>query len=74
VTRVYEYESDFVRRFVLQGRAEGATLSLLMVLKAREIDVPDDALAQVTACDDLAQLEAWIRRAATATSSDDVFT
>jgi hypothetical protein len=80
-SRTYEYQSDFVRKYVFQGRAEGRAEgrvegevdAVLTVLDARGIDVPDDARARITACTDLDQLKDWVRRAVTATSIDDVF-
>jgi hypothetical protein len=35
--------------------------------------VPDDARARITGCTDLDQLDAWVRRAATVDSIDDLF-
>ncbi|MDT5024739.1 MAG: hypothetical protein QOE61_1165 [Micromonosporaceae bacterium] len=77
----YEYQSDFVRRYVFQGRAEGReegraegeATAVLAVLDARGIDVPDDARTRITECSDLNQLDTWVRRAATAESIDDLF-
>ncbi|HLV59100.1 MAG TPA: hypothetical protein VKY81_09575 [Natronosporangium sp.] len=81
MTTTYEYQSDFVRKYVHQGRAEGRVegrvegevAALFAVLSARGIDVPDDARARISACTDPDQLEAWIRRAATAESVADLF-
>jgi hypothetical protein len=72
-TGTYEYQSDLVRRFILQGRAEGESLSVLAVLEARGIPVPDEVRARITECTDSDQLNAWVRRAATADSVDDLF-
>jgi hypothetical protein len=80
-TRMREYQSDFVRRFVLKGRAEGMAWGMaegmaravLAVLEARGIAVPDDARARITECSDLDQLETWVRRAVTAASMRDLF-
>jgi hypothetical protein len=72
----YEYQSDFARRYVAQGkaegRAEGRAYAILAVLAARGLDVPEDARARITACTDLAQLDAWLARAVTAASATDV--
>lgn len=77
MTTTYEYQSDFVRKYVYQGRAEGRVegevAALFAVLSARGIDVPDGARARITACTDPDLLEAWIRRAATAESVADLF-
>lgn len=75
--RTHEYQSEFVRRYVFQGRAEGKAegeaIAVLSVLDARGIDVPDDARTRITGCADLDQLDAWVRRAATADSIHDLF-
>jgi hypothetical protein len=72
-----EYQSDFVRRFVNQGRAEGEAKgeakALLAVLAARGIEVPDEARARITGCSDVEQLEVWIRRAVTVSSVHHLF-
>src|SRR5690606_35500173 len=73
MTTTYEYQSDFVRKYVHQGRAEGEVAALLTVLSARGIDVPAVAVARIAACADADQLDAWIRRAAAATSVADLF-
>jgi hypothetical protein len=39
----------------------------------RGTEVPDDARERVTVCGDIGQLKAWLRRAATAHSLDEVF-
>lgn len=43
------------------------------MLAARGIDVPDDARTRITECSDLDQLDAWIGRATTATSVQELF-
>jgi hypothetical protein len=68
----WEYQSDFVRRYVMQGRAEERAQSVLAVLAARHVDVPEVARARIAACSDLAVLEQWLARAATASSVADV--
>lgn len=80
-TGTYEYQSEFARRYfsqgvaegVAEGTAEGEARALLAFLAARGIDVPPAARSHITACRDLAQLETWIRRAATIGSIDDLF-
>ena len=46
--------------------------ALLAVLAARRIDLSDEARATITACNDTETLTAWIGRAATADSIEDV--
>ncbi|MER6948238.1 hypothetical protein ABT294_29850 [Nonomuraea sp. NPDC000554] len=57
----------------VEGRAEEAARSVLLVLAARGFDVPDDARARITTCTDVAQLETWLTRAATAQTPQDLF-
>jgi len=67
-TAAHRYQSDFARRYFNQGEAK----ALLAILDARNIWVPDDIRADIMTCTDTAQLEAWIRRAATADKIQDV--
>ncbi|MFI9509965.1 hypothetical protein [Nocardia sp. NPDC052566] len=63
----YEYQSDFARKYVAQGRAEGrvveAARAVLNVLEARGLAISEDTRDQITGCTDIEQLEAWHRRA-----------
>jgi hypothetical protein len=69
----YEYQSDFARRYVAQGRAEGraeeAARAVLTVLRVRGIAVPDAARERILAQKDPEQLERWLERAAVAASA-----
>jgi hypothetical protein len=76
----YEYQSDFARRYVAEGKAEGKAEgevegrahALFAVLAARRIEVPNDLRQRIASCSDLALLDLWLARAATAESSADV--
>ncbi|WP_246083781.1 hypothetical protein [Nonomuraea diastatica] len=57
-----------------EGKAEEAAKSVLLVLTARGLDVSEDARVRITSCTDLAQLETWLTRAATAQALQDLFT
>lgn len=72
-TEVREWKSEFFRRHVRQGKAEGKAEDILRVLLARGIDVPEDAHVRIVECTDLNQLNTWVDRAATADSIDDLF-
>ncbi|MEV0384293.1 hypothetical protein [Nonomuraea sp. NPDC050643] len=56
-----------------RGRAEEAARVVLLVLTARGIEIPDNALTEITTCPDVTQLEIWVARAATAQTVDDLF-
>lgn len=72
-TRAYEYQSEFVSKFVRQGRVEGEAEAVLAVLDARGFDVPDGVRDRITGCSDLDQLSRWVRRAAVVDSLEDLF-
>ena len=64
----YEYQSDFARKYVAQGRTEEAARNLLTVLRARGIEVPDAVRERILAQKDPERLEGWLEKAAVATS------
>jgi hypothetical protein len=69
----YEFQSDFAKKYLAKGEATGEAKALLAVLEARGLRTSDEARARILACTDATQLEAWIRKAATATSIDELF-
>ncbi len=71
-TAAHKQESELFRRLGSRFRAEGEAGALLAILEARHIEVPDDIRAEFAACTDTVQLDAWIRRAATADKIEDV--
>lgn len=56
-----------------EGRAEAAVESILTVLDARDITVPAAARKRIQAENDPKQLQRWLKKAAVATSVDDLF-
>jgi hypothetical protein len=68
----YEYQSDFAKKYVAQGRAEGraeeAARNLLTVLRARGFAVPDAVRERILAQKDLERLERWLEKAVVAPS------
>lgn len=84
-TTGYRYQSDFARRYFsagktegkaegkAEGKTEGEARTLLMVLEARSIAVPDEVRARIIDCTDVDQLDTWARRAATANKIGDLF-
>lgn len=80
----YEYQSDFAKKYVAQGRAEGlaeglnqvraeeAARNLLSVLRVRGITVSDAVREHILAQKDPERLERWLEKAAVATSVTEV--
>ncbi len=76
----YEYQSDFAKKYVAQGRAEGftegrtqeAARAVLMVLRARGVAVPDAVRERILAQKDPERLERWLEKAAVASSVAEV--
>ena len=68
----YEYQSDFAKKYVAQGRTEEAARNLLTVLVVRGIAVPDAARERILAQKDPERLERWLEKAVVAASVGDV--
>jgi len=64
----YEYQSDFAKKYVAQGRTEEAARAVLMVLGARGVAVPDAHRERILAQKDPERLERWLEKAAVASS------
>jgi hypothetical protein len=70
---VTRYRSDFARRHNGQGQIDALANDVLIVLDARGIEVPEDVRERITSCTELDRLETWIRRAATVSTAQDLF-
>ena len=76
----YEFQSEWARNLIAQGRAEGEAegeargkaTAILRVLQARGILVAAEIRDQITGCTDLATLDRWIQRAVVAARANDV--
>jgi hypothetical protein len=67
-----EVAAEYQERGEALGEARGEGRSVLTVLDARGIEVPEAVREHILACTDLAQLDVWLRRAVTAASADEV--
>jgi predicted transposase YdaD len=56
-----------------EGKVEGQALAVLAVLEARGLSVTAAQRAKVLGCTDLAQLDGWVRKAATAKTTAELF-
>jgi hypothetical protein len=66
-------EAEAEARGEAMGEAAGRAKTILQVLAARGVAVPAEIRDQVLACTDIAQLDAWVSKAATAETVDEVF-
>lgn len=77
VSKNYEFQSDFAKRYVAEGRAKGRAQGLaeavLQVLAARSIPVPPEVRDRIAQCTDDTTLVAWLDRAVTVTSVSELF-
>ncbi|MFG2940929.1 hypothetical protein [Streptomyces sp. NPDC048282] len=56
-----------------EGLSHGLAEALLVVLSGRGIDISDEARDRITSCDDHDTLTTWLTRAATATTTAELF-
>ncbi len=68
----YEYQSDFAKKYVAEGRTEEAVRNLLTVLRVRGIAVVEAARERILAERDPERLERWHERAILAASVSEV--
>jgi len=73
----YEYQSEFAKKHVAQGYAEGyargLAQSVLTMLEARGLAVPDAIRERILAEKDPDRLDRWLEKAVVASSVDEVF-
>ena len=68
----YDYQSDFAKKYVAQGRAEEAARAVLTVLRTRGISVSEAARERILAEKEPARLERWLENAVVALSIEEV--
>jgi hypothetical protein len=68
----YEYQSDFAKKYVALGRAEGEARALLAALRVRGILVPEATRERILAEKDPERIERWVERAIVADSLAEV--
>jgi hypothetical protein len=61
--------SELYRSIFGKGKAEGKAEGILAVLTARDIPISDVVRARILGCTDGPTLDAWIRRAAVASTA-----
>lgn len=72
-----QYRGRIATKYVAKGREEGRTENaahaVLTVLTARGLELSAAQRAQLAACSDFGQLDAWLTQAVTVTSTDELF-
>jgi hypothetical protein len=72
-----EYRSDYNRAIFAEGEAEGQARgeakAIITVLESRGLTLSAEARARITACMDLDQLDAWLRRVGSVATVDALF-
>jgi hypothetical protein len=68
----YEYQSDFAKKYVAEGRVEGTARAVLTALRVRGIAVPEATRERILAEKDPERLERWHERAILAASLAEV--
>lgn len=58
-----EFQSEFARKYVSLGKAEGKAESILAVLEARGMSITAEERARVLNSKDVAELDRWLKRA-----------
>jgi hypothetical protein len=66
------FKGDFARHHEAVGESRGEARTVLMILEARGVEVPEDVRATIMGCADIDQLDTWARRSATADRIGDV--
>lgn len=72
ISQKYEFQSDFARRYIAEGKAEGRATSVIGVLEARGIVLTAEERARILACTDLDILDDWVRRAVTVERAEEL--
>ncbi|GGZ12729.1 hypothetical protein [Streptomyces poonensis] len=68
------YRSYIAEEIRAEGQAQAGAESILVVLGARGLAIPDHVRGRVTSCTHLDTLTRWHRRAVTAPTAEDIFT
>ncbi|MFV2197592.1 hypothetical protein [Nocardiopsis sp. LOL_012] len=69
----FEYTSEWTQSLRTEGRTEGKAEALLIVLAGHGIEVTDTDRERITGCHDLDVLDTWLHRAATVSSTNELF-
>jgi hypothetical protein len=73
----FDFQSDFARKYIKRGREEGEVAgqakALLAVLESRGMRISKKARTRILACSDIEQIDAWLRKAASVVSVDELF-
>ena len=69
----YEFQSELARESFAKGALASKASAVLAVLEARGLEVSADERERILACSELATLDGWVRKAATVSSTGELF-
>jgi hypothetical protein len=77
----FDFQSDFARKYLRrglekgreEGEVAGQAKALLAVLESRGMRISKKARTRILACTDIGQMDAWLRKAASVASVDELF-
>ncbi|MBB6172500.1 hypothetical protein HNR23_002560 [Nocardiopsis mwathae] len=72
-TGTYEWQTDFARKHIAEGKAEGKAEDIITFLEARGLKVNAEQQKRIRDCTDLEVLSRWVRRAAKVSKAEDLF-
>lgn len=67
------FQSRTAQALWAEGHSDGLAEALLVVLGGRGVDISDEARDRITSCPDHDTLTTWLTRAATATTTAELF-
>jgi len=68
----YQYQTDFAKRYVAEGKAEGLAEAILSVVEFRGLHLSDEQRRRVLSCQDPASLQTWLQHTLGVASGADV--
>ena len=73
----YQYQSEFARKYygqgLIEGEAKGEAKGILVVLENRGVAISEAQQQTIRSCQDLGQLDRWLRRALTISEIGELF-
>ncbi len=69
----YEFQSDFAKKYLAEGKAKGEAHAVLTVLDARGIEISEPQKERIRSCSDEEVINRWLRKAVSIRSAEELF-